>query len=136
MIVKKELVVSGRKKVEIVAELRKKNFRPFPKVAKAKAAGETEDALEDIETEEQETGTTTDFDYLLGMPIYSLTHEKIEKLLEQGRQKEAELMALLELSPSQIWMTDLDNFLAQWEVRLPGLPHHLNVLKFFFGRER
>ena len=36
MIVNKELVVSGRKKVDIVAELRKKDFRPFPKVAKAK----------------------------------------------------------------------------------------------------
>ncbi|EJD04491.1 DNA topoisomerase II [Fomitiporia mediterranea MF3/22] len=115
MIVKKELVVSGRKKVDIVADLRKKNFRPFPKVAKAKAAGETEDALEDTEAEEQETGTTTDFDYLLGMPIYNLTHEKIEKLLEQARQKETELMTLLELTPSQIWNTDLDNFLALWE---------------------
>ncbi|KAL5535074.1 TOP2 [Sanghuangporus sanghuang] len=115
MIVKKELVVSGRKKADIVADLRKKNFRPFPKVSKAKAAGETEDALEDIEAEEQETGTTSDFDYLLGMPIYNLTHEKIEKLLEQARLKEAELLTLLELTPTQIWNTDLDKFLEQWE---------------------
>jgi DNA topoisomerase II len=42
MIVSKELVVSNRKKAGIVEELRQK-FRPFPKVAKAKAAGETED---------------------------------------------------------------------------------------------
>lgn len=116
MIVKKELVVSGRKKADIVADLRKKNFKPFPKVAKAKAAGETEEALEDVEVEEQETGTTSDFDYLLGMPIYNLTHEKIEKLLEQARLKEAELLALLELTPTQIWNTDLDKFLEQWEV--------------------
>ncbi|KAH8120719.1 DNA topoisomerase II [Phellopilus nigrolimitatus] len=114
-IVKKELVVSNRKKADIVAELRKKGYRPFPKVAKAKAAGETEDALEEVEAEEEATGATTDFDYLLGMPIYSLTQEKIEKLLEQGRIKEKELMDLLELSPSQIWNTDLDDFLAQWE---------------------
>ncbi|THH09412.1 hypothetical protein EW145_g2021 [Phellinidium pouzarii] len=115
MIVKKELVVSGRKKADIVIELRKRNFRPFPKVAKAKASGETRDALEDVEVEEEETGATSDFDYLLGMPIYSLTYEKIEKLLEQGRMKEAELLALLELTPIQIWNTDLDNFLDQWE---------------------
>lgn len=67
-------------------------------------------------SEEEATGATTDFDYLLGMPIYSLTHEKIEKLLEQSAAKEAELLALLELTPIQIWNTDLDNFLAQWEV--------------------
>ena len=116
MIVKKELVVSGRKKADIVTELRKKNFRPFPKVAKAKAAGETEEAIEDIEAEEMETGATTDFDYLLGMPIYSLTTEKIEKLLEQGRQKETELLALLEKTPAELWNTDLDIFLEQWKV--------------------
>ena len=116
MITKKELVVSGRKKVDIVSELRKKNFRPFPKVKKAKAAGETEDALEDEDADEQETGSTTDYDYLLGMPIYSLTHEKIQKLLDQAKQKEDELMALLELTPIQIWTTDLDNFIVQWDV--------------------
>ena len=117
MIVKKELVVSGRKKADIVAELRKKNFRPFPKVAKAKASGETEEALEDVEAEEEQTGATTDFDYLLGMPIYSLTTEKIEKLLEQGRLKEAELLELLEKTPAELWNTDLDIFLSQWEAR-------------------
>lgn len=116
MIVKKELNVSGRKKADIVAELRKRNFKPFPKVSKAKAAGETEDALEDAEAEEEATGATTDFDYLMGMPIYSLTHEKIEKLLEQGRAKEVELLALLELTPIQIWNTDLDDFVTYWEV--------------------
>ena len=116
MITKKELVVSGRKKVDIVSELRKRNFRPFPKVKKAKAAGETEDALEDEDADEQETGSTTDYDYLLGMPIYSLTHEKIQKLLDQAKQKEDELMALLELTPIQIWTTDLDNFIVQWDV--------------------
>ena len=46
MIVTKELVVSGRKKADIVADLRKKEFRPFSKVKKAKAAGETEDVVE------------------------------------------------------------------------------------------
>lgn len=116
MIVKKELVVSGRKKADIVSELRKRSFRPFPKVAKAKAAGETKEALEDVEVEEEETGATTDFDYLLAMPIYSLTTEKIEKLLEQGRQKETELLALLEKTPAELWNTDLDDFLSQWEV--------------------
>ena len=116
MIVKKELVVANRKKVDIISDLRKKNFRPFPKVAKAKASGETEDVEE--EAEDENTGTSTDFDYLLGMAIWSLTQEKIERLLEQGRAKEAELLALLELSPIQLWNTDLDSFLAHREVAI------------------
>jgi DNA topoisomerase II len=70
MIVSKELVVSNRKKVDIVEELRQKKFRPFPKVAKAKAAGETEGAEEGANDEAEEAttgGTSTDYDYLLGM---------------------------------------------------------------------
>jgi DNA topoisomerase-2 len=80
MIINKELVVSNRKKADIVEELRQKKFRPFPKVAKAKAAGETEDAEEGAdEAEEATTGGASDYDYLLGMPIWSLTKEKVSR---------------------------------------------------------
>ncbi|EIN13330.1 type II DNA topoisomerase [Punctularia strigosozonata HHB-11173 SS5] len=119
MIVDRELSVSNRKKADIVAELRKREFRPFPKVAKAKAAGENaevvEDAdeLEEVEREAQATGAGSDYDYLLGMPIYALTKEKIEKLRQQMGDKEAELLTLLERTPIEIWNEDLDKFLEE-----------------------
>jgi len=74
MIINKELVVSNRKKADIVEELREKKFRPFPKVAKVKSAGETEDAEEGANdnAEEAATGTLADYDYLSGMVIWSL----------------------------------------------------------------
>ena len=72
MIVKKELVISNRKKVDIVVDLRRHNFRPFSKTS-TNTSGETEPAEEDNEEE----GTQTDFDYLLGMAISSLTKEKV-----------------------------------------------------------
>ena len=84
MIVNKELTVSGRKKVDIVAELRKRDFRPFPKIAKAKAAGETEDVVEEDEDEDEEEKLgkgINDYDYLLQMAISSLTKEKVRKTL-------------------------------------------------------
>ena len=80
MIVSKELVVSNRKKAEIVVELRQKKFRPFPKVAKAKSAGETEDVEEGADDEAEAATGATDYDYLLGMPIWSLTKEKVRRL--------------------------------------------------------
>lgn len=70
MIIQKELVVSNRKKDAIVAELRQKEFRPFPKAKKGK--GETEVAEAD-----EDEGANSDFDYLLGMAIWSLTTEKV-----------------------------------------------------------
>jgi DNA topoisomerase II len=72
MIVKKELVISNRKKIDIIADLRKHKFRPFSKTS-ANTSGETEPTEEDNEEE----GTQTDFDYLLGMPISNLTKEKV-----------------------------------------------------------
>ncbi len=81
MIVDKELVVSNRRKADIVAELRKRQFRPFPKVVKAKAAGETEEVVEEDEDDsgngDSSTEKITDYDYLLGMAIWSLTKEKV-----------------------------------------------------------
>ena len=80
MIVSKELVVSGRKKVDIVAELRKKDFKPFPKTSKAKAAGETEDVVEeDDDDEKDENAVSHDYDYLLNMAISSLTKERVRQ---------------------------------------------------------
>ena len=71
MIVNKELVISNRKKVDIVADLRRHEFHPFPKTS-ANTGGEKEPAEED-----EEEGTQADFDYLLGMPIWNLTKEKV-----------------------------------------------------------
>lgn len=80
MIVDDELRVSKRRKADIVRELRKLQFRPFPKVSKAKAAGETEDVVEEDDDENEDggaAGNLTDYDYLLGMAIWSLTQEKV-----------------------------------------------------------
>lgn len=72
MIVDKQISVSNRKKADIVVELREKEFRPFPKVSKARASGEAEEV-----DEEEEPGADSDYDYLLGMAIWSLTKEKV-----------------------------------------------------------
>ncbi|KAJ7674423.1 DNA topoisomerase II [Mycena rosella] len=114
MIVDKELVISNRKKVDIIVDLKRHKFRGFPKISKAKEAGEEEDALED-EADKMDTSNAGDFDYLLGMAISSLTKEKIEKLLQAASEKEDELLALLKITPKELWNTDLDKFLVEWE---------------------
>ncbi|KZT42853.1 type II DNA topoisomerase [Sistotremastrum suecicum HHB10207 ss-3] len=124
MIVNKDLVISNRKKADIVAELRTHKFKPIPKITKTKASAEEDAVLENAEEieavkeEEQTTGAPSDFDYLLGMAIWSLTKEKIQKLLEQAAEKEHELKVLLGVSPAEMWIRDLDAFLVQWEKTL------------------
>ena len=47
------------------------------------------------------------YDYLLGMPIYQLTHEKIEELKKQEKEKNAEYKSLNELTAEDIWKHEL-----------------------------
>ena len=51
------------------------------------------------------------------MPIYSLTKERIEKLRIQARDKEKELLRLLERTPKSMWLANLGDFEKAWEVR-------------------
>ena len=78
MIINKELIIANKKRSVVVADLRSKNFRPFPKVSKAHVAADPEDE-EGAEEEDVDAkgGADSDYDYLLGMALYSLTAEKV-----------------------------------------------------------
>jgi DNA topoisomerase-2 len=67
-IIDNKLVVSKKKKPVIVAELRKREYEPFPKVKEAQKAGETDDVVENEEegAADEDLGAG-DFDYLLGV---------------------------------------------------------------------
>jgi len=73
MIIKKELVVAGKKRPEIISQLQKHKFQPFSKKKEAEMAGETEPTLEEDEvTEEEEAVASEDkvgdsYNYLLGV---------------------------------------------------------------------
>ncbi len=52
------------------------------------------------------------------MPIWSLTKERVEKLLKQVGDKEIEIDALIKLTKEDLWTRDLDDFLAEWRFQL------------------
>ncbi|KAF2116306.1 DNA topoisomerase [Lophiotrema nucula] len=118
MIIDGKLVVSKKKKAVLVAELQKLGFKPFPKVSDAKNAGELEDAQEDDEEDGEQGVGANDYDYLLGMAIWSLTQERVEKLRKQIGEKEYEIDALLKKTPLDIWNDDLDAFVEEWNTQL------------------
>jgi len=120
MIIDNKLVVSRKKKQVLVAELQRLSFKPFPKVEDARKAGEFEAVVEEEESDESEEvqAGANDYDYLLGMAIWSLTQERVEKLLKQIGDKEVEIDALIKLSPKDIWNQDLDDFVTEWHAAL------------------
>lgn len=52
------------------------------------------------------------------MAIWSLTQERVEKLLRQIGDKEIEIDALIKLSKEDLWNADLDDFINEWRFQL------------------
>ena len=82
MVINNELIVNNTKKNIIEIELEK---HKFPK-----------------------TGHNISYDYLLSMPIYNLTYEKIEELKKLEEKKQTEYDELDKLEPKTIWKLELN----------------------------
>ena len=120
MIIEGKLVISKKKKAILIHELKDKGFTPFPKVADAVKMGEDEPVLEDgDEQDDKEVEVLSNsYDYLLGMPMWSLTQERVEKLRRQIGDREMDIDALIKLSKEDIWTKDLDDFINEWRFQL------------------
>lgn len=102
-----ELVVSNRKRVEILTELKERGYETF--TSKVEPESSNDESDEDSEDEELTTAELAKgYDYLLGMKIWSLTFEKAEALRAELAEKTQELEDLMKSSPEQIWLNDLD----------------------------
>jgi DNA topoisomerase-2 len=137
MIIDGDLVVSNKKKKILIDELRELDFpgfdkknEPIPMKFTSSIKQEQNDDNDDDEEvmspdadNNEETGlivvnknnSSALYDYLLGMPIWSLTKERYESLLKTKGEKEALLNTLLQKSPKMLWNEDIDEFLIEWE---------------------
>ncbi|KAI9366079.1 DNA topoisomerase [Zopfochytrium polystomum] len=130
-IIEGKLRVQNRKKVELLQELQDRGYAPMPKTAsKGKRAGTTPDAEEEREENDDNDSltkgklkpeTSGGYDYLLSMPIWSLTMEKVNQLKQEREDKQSEISWLTDQTPKSLWRTDLNAFLAQWEAFERGL---------------
>ncbi|PNY26140.1 DNA topoisomerase 2 [Tolypocladium capitatum] len=116
------LVVSKKKKDVLVRELRERKYEAFPRAtsAKKKAAEDEADASGDeaegdVAEGDVAEGGARDYDYLLSMPIWALTAERLDKLNDAIAKKKAEHDTLLAKSEKDLWCADLDEFVAEWE---------------------
>lgn len=77
--------------------------------AAAAAAVDTEDE----EAEGAPGNEQRNYDYLLGMTMWSLTMEKKNQLLKNRDEKCAELEVLRKKTPSDLWIEDLNALLEK-----------------------
>ncbi|XP_061355675.1 DNA topoisomerase 2-like [Gastrolobium bilobum] len=119
-VVNGEIIVSNRRKADLLTELQQKGFTPMPRKGKSvepQVAGATDEEQEDDNTREQETGSEPvnvegarrgDYEYLLSLPIGTLTLESVQKLLAEKDEKAKEFEILKETPSKSMWLKDLD----------------------------
>jgi DNA topoisomerase-2 len=100
-----------------VEELRRRNYDPDPvriwkKNQKNNINAENEEEQETNAENEEGAVKIGDYDYLLDMPMRSLTYEKKEELLKKRDIKMKEYDILLKKSPADLWREDLDHFMV------------------------
>jgi len=105
MIVNKKLIVNNKKRSELEDELEKLKF---PKLGK------------------NNSDSDINYNYLLGMPIYNLTQEKIEELKKQQEDKENQYEELNNLSIEKLWLNELNKLEKEY---IKFINHHNKPVK-------
>mmetsp|Transcript_39613 Transcript_39613/g.74286 ORF Transcript_39613/g.74286 Transcript_39613/m.74286 type:complete len:1275 (-) Transcript_39613:261-4085(-) len=114
MVIKGELIVSNRKKAELLVELKQKGFKPYQEIfGKSAAAADVAEANAAEVSTSKAAEPKGGFDYLLGMPIWSLTLERVEEMKRQMKNKTEELNNLVNMTIQALWEHDLDAVVAE-----------------------
>lgn len=110
-VVKGTLIVSNRKKSAIVEELTKKGYNAM---SSKELKQKREEEAEADEADDDKSGPKRNFDYLLSMPILSLSLEKVQALQADRDSKAEELDILNAKTPADLWNEDLEVFDAAY----------------------
>eukprot|EP00392_Amoebophrya_sp_AT5.2_P010870 g10937.t1 len=123
------LEIRNKKKKDLVQELLANNYQRMSEIQKGnlgtlpneeREGGNKDDKEDGADAEEDDAGgpKADDFNYLLGMPLWNLTQEKVEELKRQLSEKTDELNAVLGTSREEMWDRDLiqlrEQIQAEW----------------------
>ena len=76
-------------------------------IKKSKSIIPDSDKLNNDE-DEDDSVSSSDFDYLLKMPLVSLTKEKMESLNQEATKMDENLKEIRSKKPEDLWMADLE----------------------------
>ncbi|KAL1432034.1 hypothetical protein MTO96_013397 [Rhipicephalus appendiculatus] len=116
--------IENRRRKEMMETLRQRGYDPDPIViwkkqqlqqagrrdSQAESQDEAENAAEEQDEDRDKDGGSVHYNYLLGMPLWSLTMERKDDLLKKRDEKREELEVLRRKSPENLWEEDLDAF--------------------------
>lgn len=113
-----KISIENKSKRELIRMLVQKGYESDPVAAwsKAQEKAQEEDYRDGNESDSSvDSGSSSgpNFNYILNMPLWCLTKEKVEELLKQRDQKRAELNAIQRKVPNDLWKEDLAVFIEE-----------------------
>lgn len=112
-VVNNQLIINKKQKATLVKELTAKGFATKKQLDAIFSEPNflNDDNAKDIDPEPLSNGpvASKEYDYLLSMPLWSLTYEKVESLQNEHEQKTEELEELKKVSIYDMWTQDLDD---------------------------
>jgi DNA topoisomerase-2 len=106
-----DLIGGKRSKEETVAILRELDFASAAELQEIKNTNVLAERLKDEDESDSHTLSEKgpgDYDYLLNMPLSSLTTDKINDLHSEASKTEKDLSEIRKISPKDLWRADLD----------------------------
>uniref|UniRef100_A0AAQ5XY53 DNA topoisomerase 2 n=1 Tax=Amphiprion ocellaris TaxID=80972 RepID=A0AAQ5XY53_AMPOC len=111
-----KITIENKSKRELIRMLVQKGYESDPVAAWTKSQEKEEDYRDGNDSDGSVgSGSSSgpDFNYILNMPLWCLTKEKVDGLLKQRDIKRGELNDLQKKSPEDLWKEDLAIFIEE-----------------------
>ncbi len=106
------LISGGKSKQDTIEELKDRDFAEVSMLKEILSRHKKDKDINDEIKGIDEDDTSKKYDYLLNMPLSSLTSEKVESLVSEADKTEGELQDIQNATPESLWHSDLDKFEA------------------------
>ena len=120
-IINNKIIVNNKSKNDIYQQLEQNNY---PKMIDNKLY-----TLEKIDTMKSSVKKEAHYDFLIKMPIYNLTKERIEELKKELDKIEGDFKTLQSKSNKDIWLEELDVFVNEYKIYLDEYYKYMNFNK-------
>uniref|UniRef100_A0A665UQ85 DNA topoisomerase 2 n=1 Tax=Echeneis naucrates TaxID=173247 RepID=A0A665UQ85_ECHNA len=136
-----KITIENKSKRELMRMLIQKGYESDPVVAwsKAQEKAQEEDYRDGNESDSSvDSGSSSgpNFNYILNMPLWCLTKEKVEDLLKQRDIKRGELNDLQRKSSEDLWKEDLAIFIEELDVSEQSLGKAIKLVKGKVGKPK
>uniref|UniRef100_A0A665UVD4 DNA topoisomerase 2 n=1 Tax=Echeneis naucrates TaxID=173247 RepID=A0A665UVD4_ECHNA len=134
-----KITIENKSKRELMRMLIQKGYESDPVVAWSKAQEKEEDYRDGNESDSSvDSGSSSgpNFNYILNMPLWCLTKEKVEDLLKQRDIKRGELNDLQRKSSEDLWKEDLAIFIEELDVSAQSLGKAIKLVKGKVGKPK